>query len=65
VVELLASAELGIALAITDKDGVEAELLTVGTSQEGQVPAEAAKFVTVPNEVHPVPEALAPLGPNV
>ena len=65
VVELLASAEFGIALAATDKDGVEAELVTLGTSQEGQLPADAAKFVTVPNEVHPGPEALAPLGPNV
>jgi hypothetical protein len=65
VVELLASAEFGIALAATDKDGAELELVTLGTSHEGQLPADAAKFVTVPNEVHPGPEALAPFGPNV
>ena len=41
-----ASAELGIALAATERVGVVLGLATLGVSQDGQVPAE--KFVTVP-----------------
>src|SRR6185312_7566532 len=48
------SAELGMALAATAKDGVVVGFVTVGTSQEGQEPEGAAKLDTPPPAAHPV-----------
>ena len=48
VVAALASAEFGMALAATAKDGVVVELVTVGTSHVGHDPEGAANDVTVP-----------------
>jgi len=48
VVEVLASAEFGIALAATAKDGVDVLFVTVGTSHVGHIPEGAEKLVTVP-----------------
>ena len=48
VVALLASAELGMAPAATDKLGVDVEFVTVGTNHVGHDPEGAVKDVTVP-----------------
>jgi len=58
VMELLASALLGIAEAVTERTGVLLAVATLGVSQEGQLLAE--KSVTVP-----VPEADAQLNQAV
>jgi hypothetical protein len=44
----LPTAEIGIALAATAREGVVVEFVTVGTNQEGQEPEGAAKLVTLP-----------------
>jgi hypothetical protein len=54
VVEGNASAPVGIAEAETVSEGVEVEFVTIGTSQYGQLPEGAAKFVTVPLPVMPI-----------
>ena len=51
VVEELASELFGIAEAATASDGAVVELVTVGTSHEGQLAEGAAKAVTVPPPV--------------
>jgi hypothetical protein len=54
--EAFASAVFGIALAATVKLGVLVELVTVGTSQLGQLALGALKLVTVPAPL-PLPQA--------
>ena len=61
-----ASAELGIALAATERVGVVLGLATLGVSQDGQVPV--AKLVTVPPllvNVKVLPDCETPLPANV
>jgi hypothetical protein len=53
VVAAFARAELGIALALTDSDGVEVGLLTLGTNHVGHDPLGAEKVVTVPEPPPP------------
>ena len=48
VMEELASAELGMAEAVTARAGVEVGFVTAGTSQVGQEPEGAVKLVTEP-----------------
>lgn len=48
VIDGLARAEFGIALAATAREGVVVELVTVGTSHDGHDPEGAKKLVTVP-----------------
>jgi hypothetical protein len=58
VVAGLARALFGIAEAATAKDGVVVELVTVGTSHEGQLEDGAEKLVTLPVPAHHVGAAL-------